>query len=348
MYALEKYGGRIYAGTAGSRVFVSNGTNSTLAYDGGDDQLGSLAVYGGKLYVGTKDNSGVIYAYNGSDGKLLFDPPGTLVPSLEIYNGKLYAGTGTNGLLYAFNGSNWTLIHNSSVGGTPTIFAMNVFNGKLYFGVNYTIYTLGSNPVLSSNRTTWDTGWHHLAATFNGSMMKIYVDGVLDSEKNLGGEMNISDLTADLRIGDDYSNGYLKAGLDEVRVWTKARTQQEINASKDRLLISSEDIDGLAAYYRFDEGYGSKVVDHSRNGNMLTLGTSNATSFAPSWTADARSIVKQHNSLYLDGIDDALVIPNSASLESPQRELTISTWVYINQSFAPWTNDYDMGIVDKG
>ena len=50
--------------------------------------------------------------------------------------------------------------------------------------------------------------------------------------------------------------------MDEVRLWSTARTEQEINNYKDKRLQQNEP--GLEAYWRFEEGV---AKDYSGNGH---------------------------------------------------------------------------------
>ncbi|QVY64267.1 LamG-like jellyroll fold domain-containing protein [Polaribacter sp. Q13] len=57
---------------------------------------------------------------------------------------------------------------------------------------------------------------------------------------------------------------YGKVHADEVRVWSRALSGEEIRRDYRRYLSGNEN--GLEMYYRFDEGYGEYAYDISRNG----------------------------------------------------------------------------------
>jgi hydrogenase maturation factor HypE len=82
---------------------------------------------------------------------------------------------------------------------------------------------------------TWTRGtgplavdvWTHLAVTFDGSALALYVNGALASSKILVGSMAAS--TGSLRIGGNSIWGEWFAGLiDEVRVYNRALTAAQI------------------------------------------------------------------------------------------------------------------------
>ena len=99
--------------------------------------------------------------------------------------------------------------------------------------------------------------WNHIAAVKNGNQRTVYVNGVA---YNLGTSSvyNVSSNTDSVTIGVDYavSGRYFEGSIDEVRIWSVARTQSEILANKNTVLsqcdASLNSI--LRAYYRFDNG----------------------------------------------------------------------------------------------
>lgn len=71
-----------------------------------------------------------------------------------------------------------------------------------------------------------DSGWHHIAGTFNGTHMKIYVDGVLSNSKSATGYINTS-FAKNLILG-----GYgfaFNGSIDEVKIYPWVLTDDEVN-----------------------------------------------------------------------------------------------------------------------
>jgi Concanavalin A-like lectin/glucanases superfamily/Secretion system C-terminal sorting domain/Ig-like domain CHU_C associated len=120
-------------------------------------------------------------------------------------------------------------------------------------GVNYT-FTLGT--------------WYHVAATYDGTTRKIYVNGIVVGQDtppaNTLNVTNTSNVTIgrtnDPLLGLEYFNG----SLDDVRVWNVARTEQQIFGSKNCELQGTET--GLIAYYKFNQG-----LDAANNTTITTL-----------------------------------------------------------------------------
>ena len=102
--------------------------------------------------------------------------------------------------------------------------AWNKHNGT----ISALILIGGVAPELSSP-VNWKTGeWHHVAATYDGTEAKLYIDGSLKNAKVVIG--NIDDSTGDnLCIGVNYNGQWGWIGkIDEVRVLNRALTASEI------------------------------------------------------------------------------------------------------------------------
>lgn len=72
--------------------------------------------------------------------------------------------------------------------------------------------------------------WHHVAGTYDGDELRIYVDGVLaDTNGNPSGPIDVS--AGESRIGDYLGGGYGYDGLiDEVRIYDQALSPDRISS----------------------------------------------------------------------------------------------------------------------
>ena len=115
----------------------------------------------------------------------------------------------------------------------------------------------GASSLLSVDGTIEDNKWHHIAYTFDPtdgntlSAGKIYIDGELQT--NVSGFNHTATVLntvplEDVRIGDAQYNAnyYFQGGLDDIRIYDRAITEQEINT-----IISTTFID-LVFNYGFD------------------------------------------------------------------------------------------------
>lgn len=123
----------------------------------------------------------------------------------------------------------------------------------------------GSYQTFSSGFRLKAGEWNHVAVVRRLSSeprLFWYVNGRLVNEAAAGyPAATAGSLTA--RIGYGVSNRF-KGEIDELRVWSTARTAEEITANLDNTLTGNEA--GLAAYYRFEEGSGETLNDSGTNG----------------------------------------------------------------------------------
>jgi predicted small secreted protein len=88
--------------------------------------------------------------------------------------------------------------------------------GSIYKGIDSSVLT---------------DGWHHIAAVWNGTSVKIYVDGEDDSQIAIeNGIVTTIMTTANTKIGLDTTPAahYFNGIIDEVRIWDGALTNTEI------------------------------------------------------------------------------------------------------------------------
>ncbi|MCK5331881.1 MAG: choice-of-anchor D domain-containing protein, partial [Candidatus Marinimicrobia bacterium] len=134
----------------------------------------------------------------------------------------------------------------------------------LYGGEGYNRMLCSAGPIL-------DNEWYHIVGTYDGTNIKIYVNGVESNTEPFSSFNPIS--SSSLYIGFDIANGgsYFNGNIDEVRIWNIARTQEEIQANMSHHLVGDEE--GLVGYWRMDEGSGQTLVDWSINENHGQLGS---------------------------------------------------------------------------
>ena len=82
------------------------------------------------------------------------------------------------------------------------------------------------SAILTSNPNTLSTGWSHVAIVNDGSELKLYVDGALNSSV-AGGYLGA--LASNLVLGKNESTDMAFSGsIDELKWWTVARTPPQI------------------------------------------------------------------------------------------------------------------------
>jgi hypothetical protein len=84
-----------------------------------------------------------------------------------------------------------------------------------------------SHPAVNGVTTIPINKWTFVAGTYDGSIMKVYVNGVLDNSSSLTGSIDTNNMP--LSIGrSGYGANYFKGKTDEVKIWNKALNATEV------------------------------------------------------------------------------------------------------------------------
>ena len=230
--------------------------------------------------------------------------------------------------------------HNLAVHG------MDVFHGFVTNNA-YQGDFAGSIPTSASSVTS-TTEWYYLTTTWNGSQFQTYINGDASGTPVSSSSFPTSTNTFYLGTrGSSSTTRSLGGYLDEVRLQNKYRTSDWIateyaNQNSPSTFYSTgyqeSRTRGPAAYWKFDEGYGTDVNDSSGNENTGTLGAGSA---APTWGEESMCI--SGTCLQFDGTNDYATIPDTSSLDLSNTG-TIEMWVKTNNdpsnlsSFSAWTS----------
>ncbi len=121
---------------------------------------------------------------------------------------------------------------------------------------------LGQNhPVVGATPVPFGQ-WHHAAATYDGISWRLYLDGSLDATATVE-QPAASDSVQHFGLGTSLTSNGTQRGrylglLDEVRVWSYARTSEQIGFNKDRQL---ETEDNLLGRWSLNEASGTTAAD---------------------------------------------------------------------------------------
>jgi len=126
----------------------------------------------------------------------------------------------------------------------------------------------------TSTNVNWGLGrpvlnqWYHVTGTFDGAMIRIYVNGTLMSSLPMA--KTLRNNTRVLSIGSDAGNQKFFMGLiDEVSIWNTTLTASAIYTGMTEGFSPSAA--GLKGYWKFDEGTGTVAHDISPSGFTGTL-----------------------------------------------------------------------------
>ncbi len=163
----------------------------------------------------------------------------------------------------------------------------------------------GSNSGIVYADNVCDNSWHNVVFVVDRTQQKIfsYVDGTLDDTDDDISDVGDCSSVDNLFIGASGGTAYFFNGsLDEVRIWNKALTQEEIQAEME----SSNPVkgDGLVASYSFEQHNSTHALDT----NHLVKG-------------------EIAEGITFDGVDDKILIPDYSMNHTSG---TFCSWVNYN------------------
>ncbi len=214
---------------------------------------------------------------------------------------------------------------------------------SLFFLKNGTAYSNGFNVSIDQNDATMGSGnfrlafavanspninvvipltqlqnWNNLTGTYDGSVIKLFLNGNLVSSGNFSGSINPPNSNL---LFSDWDNpsppSTPERDVDDIGIWNRALTQQEITAlyqSNNCSVPAYVPTNGLVGYWPFC----GNANDVSGNGNNGAVNGATLTTDRNGNTNEAYSF---------DGVDDFI-----ESTFSQFSEYTISAWVRINDT----------------
>jgi len=182
--------------------------------------------------------------------------------------------------------------------------------GQLHFYIKTdgVLHSIRVNDALQTGQ------WVHVAGTWDGTDMKLYLNGEEVGSSTPGGSLNASNGNVGLSSSGETMDGY----IDEVRIWNDARTGDEIRANMYTALSGSES--GLENYWKLDESSGSTAYDSAGSANITLHNMS-----SNDWVTSG-AFAGPRNALDFDGTEDYVNVGNGTSLDV-DNTLTIEAWV---------------------
>src|SRR6476469_10451355 len=153
--------------------------------------------------------------------------------------------------------------------------------------------------------------WTHLAVTYDGAKIRLYVNGDLAGTETVDDGPEAS--SGPLRVGCDEDNGEFAGRSDEVRIYNRALSPGEVAADKGAPLQTPQ-ATPIAAY-SFDEGEGETVEDLSGNEHTLAIE-------GGEWTDKGR----YGGAIDFDNVESCLSTPSTPDLALTE-EFTLAAWV---------------------
>jgi hypothetical protein len=130
--------------------------------------------------------------------------------------------------------ANYGIIVNKGGMGSET--AGQNINYGIYFTTTNTVAGIietsgGIDHIATSTRTYNDGQWHYAVMTYDGSVVRLYIDGAQVATKSTGGAVPDNTGTQPVRVGANSraADRFFTGNADEVRVWNRALTAQEVS-----------------------------------------------------------------------------------------------------------------------
>lgn len=179
--------------------------------------------------------------------------------------------------------------------------------------------------------------WMHIAVTIDSAGYgRIYSKGTLVAEGQLSVPDSITRSSAWLGRSPWSQDAYFAGQMAEVRIWSVARSADEIKRTMNTRLIGTEA--NLERYFRMDEpaSCGGTLRDLSGHNSALVSGTALYALSGPKLAMAADS----PGGLSFNGLTDYLTLP--AMRTDFSSGFTLEGWVYF-ESVTSWARIFDLG-----
>ena len=170
-------------------------------------------------------------------------------------------------------------------GGSFDGFTMGLLgsNGKATFSIinfsTFEFFEVRSNSDLRTGQ------WEHLTLTYDGTGndngATLYVNGKEETQVALAGAVTASVLTSAPTLLGNFSGGneFFRGQMDEVRIWSRALTPDEVRETMHLTPGSPTTVVGLLAYYPLNETSGTTTITDATgtvNGTLMSFDATTA------------------------------------------------------------------------
>ena len=273
--------------------FYKNGvsySNLLMSFDTGDNV--SVTDYSGYGNAGTIENSAVwtnngkvggAYNFSGdSNARVMINAANSLTPVASM-------------TLEAFIFWEKSTCSNADIAAKTSI-AVGQDSFKLSVNsscnVRFTLWDTSNSPITIGSTSTLSNRWYHVAGVFNGSDMKLYIDGV--EENNASFTSNIDNNNIGMYIGDistATTSGNFNGSIDEVRFYNISLSKEQIvqhNNTNFNKIVANDTVKGQQWIGEVipNDGYEDGTY---KNSTVLTILNSAPSQVTLSSPADASS-----------------------------------------------------------
>ena len=200
--------------------------------------------------------------------------------------------------------------------------------------IEFVIYDDWWYYVWFSVDTSFNDDWHHLAGTYDGSQLKLYVDGELEANSPYEGSIAGSTFNVNIGRNAEITDRFYDGLIDDVVIFSRALDGTEITDLKNNGGASFIGDPNLSALWELDESSGVTAYDSSGNGIDGSLEPS-----SPLWQPAGGQL---DGALEFDGFNDCVFIPNESRFDITN-QVTVSAWIKVNAFERDWQS-----VVTKG
>ena len=172
-----------------------------------------------------------------------------------------------------------------------------------------TKYEVGKENIVEINK------WFHIVGTYDGSKLRLYVNGELVAEGNACGNIGSSE---SVRVGENGWAGSFSGSIDEVRILNRVMGADEIKQDYTNKVYNPTD--GVVGWWHFDENTGTTVSDTSGNGNDGTIYGATWTNGVGNGGVREINVVKAST----DTVTNVLLSPNPDIIDKV--EIIFNSW----------------------
>jgi hypothetical protein len=214
----------------------------------------------------------------------------------------------------SITGSYQTIISNRSSGGTGWEVGINPSSGLFYYYNGSAVYT-SSTPVVPGV-------WTHLAATYDGSNLRLFQNGVITLVQSGVAATNSTQPTY---IGGVYNTSQLYAGYV-----SNLRVVKGTALYTTTFVPATTIITGTTNTIVLLPGTNSAIYDLSSSLDLATVGNAQISSLTNPFNAQFGY------STYFNGTNGYVSVPNGGPITFGSSNFTIEFWAYLNSTASEW------------
>ena len=208
----------------------------------------------------TKFSDGFSYAlsFDGVDDQVL----GTASSSLDVSStNKLTISAWVRPIANTQSGVDMIFAHTDNEVWYQYALGMDA-NNKLYFLSGTGNFESGGSNYSNTALTMGE--WTYVVMTYDGSAVRLYINGALDFTHEVVDQFP-DGYKGEFLIGNVYGSSPFQGDIDEVSIWDRALSSNEISNYFSSKPNTTEQ--GLVGYWNFDEGSGDLLSDQTSSGS---------------------------------------------------------------------------------